>query len=61
MAKYDLQHPGQITKQLGGISISSVVNYLRRLEQYGYVEKTGKGNYRIVNPLLKRYLEQTIT
>lgn len=59
MAKRRLFRPSEITKQLSGITISSVINYLRRLEQYGYVEKMGKGRYKIVDPVLEAYLAQT--
>lgn len=55
MAK-NLGSPTLIAGEVGGITASNVINYLRRLEEYGYVQKNGRGSYGFVDPMLKKYL-----
>ncbi len=58
-AKEDIYSATEIAKRLGGITPGNVVNYLRRLESYGYLQRNDKNKYEFVDPMLKKYLKNS--
>lgn len=60
MAGHDLESPSDISKNVNRSTPSEVILYLRRLEQRGFVRREGRGRYRIVDEMLKRYIRKKI-
>jgi len=64
MAKHEISSPSEITRLLSEqegnpIPESKVLQlYLKRLMEYGYIQKMGRGEYAIVDPILEQYLKR---
>ena len=60
MAGHDLSSPTEISKHIPRTKPSEVIIYLKRLEKKGFVKKQKKGDYKIVDQMLKKYVKEKI-
>ena len=64
MAKFDVSSPSEIARSLSEREGKPIPEpkilqlYLRRLLEYGYVQKKSRGEYTIVDPILTQYLKR---
>lgn len=60
MAGHDIHSPTAISKHLPRITPAQVIIDLRRLEKRGFVRRVGRGNYRIVDAMLEKYVRTKV-